>query len=413
MRKPYLSIIIPVLNLWNLTKDCLQSIHKNTKGRFFEVIVVDNGSTDETPVECSGFGLSLFGERFKYIRMEKNINFGPGCNYGAGEAEGELLFFLNNDTLATENWASPLLTFFSKGTQNSACAPVCVFPDSGRIQHLGIAFDGRLSLKHPYFLFPADHPVVFRKRSLQALSASAFMIPAKTFRDYEGFYPEYANGFEDIDLCCRLRRKRGTLHILPESRIGHLASQTPGRNNADSGNLALINQRCLGSFEPDLHRIALDDGYQCEFTPWLEMIMKDPEVDGNQELEELFSEAEIISALERYPLWGRGYDRVSELLEGEERLGEALEYAYLGAFNCPDVERMKRVATLADILGNSRKSLFARQRIDIMHQAMNYPSVFNDSLVKIKESAEEFEDDELIRICKRWLRDYGLSNSSD
>lgn len=97
------AVIIPVFNQWALTAGCLRSLREHTQRDDVQVIVVDNGSADETAAACGPMGKELFGERFEHVRLEKNINFGPGCNLGASRADADFLFFLNNSTFGVSH----------------------------------------------------------------------------------------------------------------------------------------------------------------------------------------------------------------------------------------------------------------------------------------------------------------------
>ena len=106
------SVIIPVFNNWELTRQCLSSLAENSPADL-EVIVVDNGSTDETATGLEPLGQTLFEKHFRRIRFEENRNFAPACNAGAQAAHSEFLFFLNNDTIIRPGWLPPLLAEFS------------------------------------------------------------------------------------------------------------------------------------------------------------------------------------------------------------------------------------------------------------------------------------------------------------
>ncbi len=90
---PAISVVIPVFNKWELTKACLESLAQHTPSGVVEVIVVDNGSTDETAHALAPLGKQLFGDLFAPIRWEENRNFGPACNAGAAAARAPMLFF--------------------------------------------------------------------------------------------------------------------------------------------------------------------------------------------------------------------------------------------------------------------------------------------------------------------------------
>ena len=97
------SIIILTYNNLDKTKDCIESIRKYTDKDSYEIIVVDNNSTDDT---------KLFLEEqddIKVIFNESNVGFPMGCNIGIANAEETYdILLLNNDTIVTKNWLSNL-----------------------------------------------------------------------------------------------------------------------------------------------------------------------------------------------------------------------------------------------------------------------------------------------------------------
>jgi GT2 family glycosyltransferase len=229
-----LSIIIPVFNKFPLTRDCLVSLQKHSPQIEYEVIVVDNGSSDETVTELEQFGVSLFGERFQAIRLDENINFGPGCNQGARQAKGSYLFFLNNDTVLTPDWCQPLMASIKEDV--GMAGPLLAYPDSAssygeRVQHLGVACMPQLHPTHLYEYFPIEHPVVRKKRALQFLTGAAILLPKNIFCEAGMFCEEYVNGGEDLDRSVQVRKCGYSIVIVPESKIYHLLSQTPGRHD--------------------------------------------------------------------------------------------------------------------------------------------------------------------------------------
>lgn len=97
------SIIILTYNNLDKTRDCIESIRKYTDKDSYEIIVVDNNSTDDT---------KLFLEEqddIKVIFNESNVGFPMGCNVGIANAEETYdILLLNNDTIVTKNWLSNL-----------------------------------------------------------------------------------------------------------------------------------------------------------------------------------------------------------------------------------------------------------------------------------------------------------------
>ena len=106
--KVEVSIIIPVFNQFQFTHACLASLLAVEERARFEVIVVDDCSTDETAELVPTMNGVV------YLRNEANSGFIVSCNRGAKKARGEYLFFLNNDTIVKPGWLSALLDTFAE-----------------------------------------------------------------------------------------------------------------------------------------------------------------------------------------------------------------------------------------------------------------------------------------------------------
>lgn len=258
--KPEVSIIIPVFNKWQLTLDCLVSLKEYTPGTHYEVIVVDNASKDATITQLEPLGKALFGKRFTAIHNSENINFGPACNQGTRAAAAPLFFFLNNDTLLTKGWLPPLLAGIQQEPEIGAVGPLLLYMDD-TVQHLGVT-SFISGLWHLYQQYPKDHPVIRKKRDLQFITAAALLIHKELFRDCGGFYEEYKNGFEDVELCLQIKTRGKKMRCIPESVIYHLESQTPGRNANERHNSRILAERCLDKAHYDAHIHALRDGFR-------------------------------------------------------------------------------------------------------------------------------------------------------
>lgn len=271
-----LTVVIPALNLWEITRSCLESLAASLRGGAIRIVVVDNGSGDATATECAPFGESLFGERFTHLRLPENWGFGRACNAGAELAASRFVLFLNNDTTCSGNWLAPLLRAFEAEAGVGAVSPLLVFPEgtgkyeAGRVQHAGVCLDPSLHPTHVWSLFPPRHGAIRRRRSLQALSAAALLCPAQVFRDLGGFFPGFENGGEDMDLSCRMRRAGLKLRLVPESVVQHHTSLTPGRFDHARENARLLAERCRACFSPDLFRFWRGEGYEPRLTDWLE-----------------------------------------------------------------------------------------------------------------------------------------------
>jgi len=364
MTTPAFSVIIPVYGRWDLTRACLVSLRDHSRGQLCEVIVVDNASADATATELAPLGRSLFGDAFSLIRFTGNKNFGPACNAGAAQARAPLLFFLNNDTLMTPDWAPPLLTALREDASLGAVGSLLLY-ENNTVQHLGASFDpGRLL--HLYQGFPADHPVIFRPRSLQFITAAALMLPRDLFFQVGGFYEGYRNGFEDVELSVRIRQAGKELRCIPSSVVYHLESQSPGRSDGEDHNGALLYKRCGKDLYTDLHHHGLRDGFHVFVNDLLSLSLRltdEAEADITRQAEGK-SPLEWLEIMRRNPFWIAGRDALATELERQGKYKEALPLrAELEDF-LPLRERYIQLLRTAAKAGNADIAETARTRLD-------------------------------------------------
>lgn len=104
------SIIIPVHNNLHFTYECVRSVFDFTNN--FELIVVDNGSSDGTPYWLEGLQRNFPYVRF--VRFPENRGFATAVNVGLQMSQGQFIILLNNDTIVTPGWADALSEAFEK-----------------------------------------------------------------------------------------------------------------------------------------------------------------------------------------------------------------------------------------------------------------------------------------------------------
>ena len=249
------SILIPVYNQAHLTRNCLESVFTNaSEGADYEVIVADDGSTDETPDL-----LKSYGSRVRVVSNGGNGGFARACNMAAAAASGDYLVFLNNDTIGQKGWLDALVRYAGGKVEAAAVGAKLLFPND-TVQHAGMAFSEDLEPLHLYAGFPADHAAVNRSRRFQALTAACLLVRRHDFVRAQGFNSSFTNGFEDVDLCLRLGELGREVHYCHESVLYHLEGATRKHRTSDTGNREQFRERWAGKIRSDELRYYVEDG---------------------------------------------------------------------------------------------------------------------------------------------------------
>jgi len=225
-KKVEVSIVIPVFNKFQFTHACLASLQTIEERSAFEVIVVDDCSTDETAELVPRM------QGVVYLRNEANSGFIFSCNRGAEQARGKYLFFLNNDTIVTPGWLTALLGTFVEDPRAGIVGSKLVYPD-GRLQEAGGIiwcdasgwnygkFDDRTKPEYNYL------------REVDYCSGAALMIPKSLFQKLGGFDAKYAPAYyEDTDLAFKVRKAGYKVFYQPLSEIIHYEGITGGTDLA-------------------------------------------------------------------------------------------------------------------------------------------------------------------------------------
>ena len=252
------SVIIPVWNRCELTRDCLTALAKTTEGLSWELIVVDNNSTDGTQAFLSSLGGDV-----QVIRNQENLGFAKACNQGAQAARGKYLVFLNNDTVPLDGWLRALVAEVDGHPEVGIAGSKLLYGD-GTVQHAGVVFlRSQLSPYHIYSKASADLPAVNVRREFQVVTGACMLVRSQLFNELGGFHEGFRNGFEDVDLCLRAREKGYRVVYQPRSVLYHLESQTPGRKLHEADNARLLRERWGSHWwlaDEDLHYHA--DGFK-------------------------------------------------------------------------------------------------------------------------------------------------------
>ncbi|TKJ42386.1 hypothetical protein CEE37_01515 [candidate division LCP-89 bacterium B3_LCP] len=246
------SVVIPVRNKLEFTRQCLESIAEAPPKLSYEIIVVDNASDDGT--------YEFLKEKqdrgeLRLIHNDPPNPFAISCNQGAMAAKGEYIVFLNNDTKAYPDWLDEMVAAAEKYQNVGAVGAKLLYPDE-TIQHAGVAFHYFTSLKRykPYHIFrdfPRGAPAVNKELEFQVVTGACLLTPKSIFHEMGGFDERFINEFEDVDYCLRLRDKGYKVIYTPKAELIHYEGQTPGRHDHLDKNGLLLQEKWGSRFRSD------------------------------------------------------------------------------------------------------------------------------------------------------------------
>jgi GT2 family glycosyltransferase len=215
---PSVSIVIPTKDAPEMLGRCLQSLSEKTSYPEFEVILMDNETTDERALQ--------FMEEYpaRRIPFPNPFNFSRANNQAAMAASGDFLVFLNNDTeIVTADWLQHLV-YYADQPEVGAAGALLVYEDRS-VQHAGVALGMRGTADHLMrgFSIGGDGYAgsLACAREVSAVTGACLMIRKSLFQDIGGFNEHFFTAYQDVDLCLRLRERGLRLICTPQAVVVH------------------------------------------------------------------------------------------------------------------------------------------------------------------------------------------------
>jgi N-acetylglucosaminyl-diphospho-decaprenol L-rhamnosyltransferase len=221
-----LDIIIVNWNSGNDLRSCLLSIRKHGIDRIRQIIIIDNGSTDD-----SLLGIEEIRIPIKIVKNDSNRGFAAACNQGARMASGEYLLFLNPDTrLFHESLLLPLTFLEEPSNAEVGICGIQLVDEYGKIartcarfpkplqfiyQALGV---DRIMASRGYFMWDWDH---LTNKVIDHVIGAFFLVRREVFEQIRGFDERFYVYLEDLDFSLRARHSGWTSYYLADARAIH------------------------------------------------------------------------------------------------------------------------------------------------------------------------------------------------
>jgi GT2 family glycosyltransferase len=224
---PLISIIIPTKDAPELIGRCLDTIFEKTSYRNFEVIVVDNGTTN------SEARAAFERHPVRVVPFNEPFNFSRGINLGAAASKGDYLLLLNNDTEIVDPAWLDRLAFYLELPKVGAVGPLLLYPD-GTVQHAGVALGLRGTADHVMRRVRAGEDgyagSLSCSREVAAVTAACLMVRKSTYDKLGGLNELFGTIYQDVDFCLRLRRENLSILYVSATRLIHHESASRGRH---------------------------------------------------------------------------------------------------------------------------------------------------------------------------------------
>ncbi len=214
-KSPRVSIVIPVHNHWFTTLQCLKSLQKNTDSTPYEVILVDDASTDFT---CDA-AQNIRGIRI--IKIKQNVGYLRATNLGAAYAQAEYIVLLNNDTEPISGWLDSLVSELDKDDRVAICGSTLIYPNGILQESGGQIFSGGNAWNLGRGKDPRNGMFQIR-REVDYVSAASIIVRNSFWREVGGYDQQFAPAYcEDSDLCLTAWKLGYKVIVTPESWVIH------------------------------------------------------------------------------------------------------------------------------------------------------------------------------------------------
>ena len=248
---PLVSIIVPTRDRLALLQTCLHSLLDKTAYAPFEVLIVDNGSSD--PGALAFLSAVDDGSRVRVIPCPGAFNYSRLNNFAAAQARGSVLALVNNDIeVITPGWLAEMVGHACR--PEVGCVGAKLYYPNDTVQHAGVVLGLGGVAAHGHRGLPRNDPgYLFRAAcacNVSAVSAACLVLRRSVYEEVGGFDEgELAVAFNDVDLCLKVR-ERGYLNVwTPFAELYHHESAsrgleaTPEQIKRSMGEIAVMKRR--------------------------------------------------------------------------------------------------------------------------------------------------------------------------
>ena len=229
---PMVSILIPNKDQLQTLKKCLKSIWEKTEYTNYEILIIENNSTEKETFE---FYKKIDGRHHvRVLYWDKEFNYSAINNFGAAQAKGEYLLLLNNDTeVITKGWMKELLSHCQRPEVGMVGAKL-YFPDN-TIQSAGTIIGMGGMADHAFVNMDRKKSGYMHRASIQVdmsgVTAACAMVKRSVYEEVHGLEEKLTVAFNDVDLGLKIVTAGYLIVFDPYAELYHYESKSRGIND--------------------------------------------------------------------------------------------------------------------------------------------------------------------------------------
>ena len=229
---PMVSILIPNKDQLQTLKKCLKSIWEKTEYTNYEILIIENNSTEKETFE---FYKKIDGRHHvRVLYWDKEFNYSSINNFGAAQAKGEYLLLLNNDTeVITKGWMKELLSHCQRPEVGMVGAKL-YFPDN-TIQSAGTIIGMGGMADHAFVNMDRKKSGYMHRASIQVdmsgVTAACAMVKRSVYEEVHGLEEKLTVAFNDVDLGLKIVTAGYLIVFDPYAELYHYESKSRGVND--------------------------------------------------------------------------------------------------------------------------------------------------------------------------------------
>lgn len=206
-KQPLVSIMIPNKDHREDLIRCVNSILNKASWGNYEILIIENNSTEEETFECYR-QLTELDSRIRVITWDSGFNYAAINNFAAAQAQGEYLLLLNNDTeLITEDAIESMLGYCQRADVGAVGAKLYYADDT--VQHAGVLVGVSEGADHVFLRYAKENPGYMGRaivsQNLSAVTAACMMVKKAVYEQVGGMDEAFVVAYNDVDFCLKVR----------------------------------------------------------------------------------------------------------------------------------------------------------------------------------------------------------------